>query len=229
MEWLRESWKTLEGLSACNMRAMRDSLSMMLIDSTSDEKWLLYYEYETRKYYEALLPYIPVKSHILEVGCGAGGFYHDYRDDLTNMQNTYAAVDIDAPSIRLARHTSGDYVSFSVKDAGSFTRKHLAKFDCVLFVQSYIQIRNPTRLLRKYFASNPSGCVIIVSTVFPDMLCPMITHLKAYTLPFQSGITRSSMSLAELARIGCILNRTITNVHIRSLCVGVDAYISILR
>jgi SAM-dependent methyltransferase len=205
-----------------------DILKILAINKTDKYRWVKYYELETRKYYDYIIPFLPINHNVLEIGCGAGRFYADNQDILENMNNKYTCVDIDEGSIEYAKQNC-EYVEFRVANICDFTSEDLKIYDTLLLVQSYVQVQEIDQICKRYFDARPDGCIMMVNTIFPDILCDIATTVKKYTLPHQNNITRTSLSLNKLERLRSYIGKQIINIHICKSIVGFEEYLTIIR
>lgn len=203
-------------------------IKMLSIQKEDKQKWVKYYELETYKYYDYIINILPNNQSILEVGSGGGVFYSKHKEILTKRNNKYTCIDIDEPSIEYSKQKC-DYVDFFVKDICDFTEKDLKQYDLLLLIQSYIQIHNIEDVFKKYFKANPNGCIIMINTIVPDILCDVATQIKTTLLPYQKNITRKSLSLQKINTLEMYLGRTITNINICKSLSGFDEYLTIIR
>ena len=205
-----------------------DIIKLLTIKKDDNQKWIKYYELETYKYYDYIIPLLPYNKNILEVGSGGGVFYSKHRAILTQRNNRYTCIDLDEPSIAYSQQKC-DYVNFFVKDIRDFTEKELKYYDVLLFVQSYIQIPNGEKVFKKYFKANPNGRIMMINTIFPDSFCWLSTAMKEIFFPPQKNITRTSLSLEKIKALELYLARTTKNTKICESLSGFDEYLTIIR
>ena len=205
-----------------------DIIKLLSIQKEDKNKWVKYYELETYKYYDYIINIIPNNQSILEVGSGGGVFYSKHKNILTKRNNKYTCIDIDKPSIKYSKNKC-DYVDFYVRDICDFTEKEFKQFDLLLLVQSYIQIPNIENVFKRYFKANPNGCIMMINTIFPNVLCDVATQIKEKILPYNKNITRTSLSLQKINTLEKYLERKITNINICKSLSDFDEYLTIIR
>ena len=137
----------------------------------NENRYRDYYELETIFTYEFLVKHniLTRNKNILEIGCGGGIFYEEYKDYLVAQNNIYTCIDIDKTSIAISQKNC-DYVKFICVDINELSISELAKFDILLMVQVYICIPNMKKIIKKYLKSNPNGRIIIINTIVPKYL-----------------------------------------------------------
>lgn len=204
-----------------------DIIKLLSIQKKDKHKWVKYYNLETYKYYDYVINMLPNNYSILEVGSGGGIFYSEHQDILTKKNNKYTCIDIDELSIEYSKDKC-KYVNFLVKDVCVFTEKELKQYDLLLLIQSYIQIPDIENVFKKYFNANPNGCIMMINTIFPDILCNIVTKIKEIMLPSQENIRRTSLSIEKINILGKYLDRTITNIYICKSLSGFDEYLTII-
>jgi 2-polyprenyl-3-methyl-5-hydroxy-6-metoxy-1,4-benzoquinol methylase len=207
-----------------------NKLQLLTIKSDDSEKWIKYYKLETKRYYEKILQFIPVRQNILEIGCGSGLFYKDFEHILTNMNNTYTCIDIDDTIIEHAKKHRLNYVDFLLKDINDIT--DIGKYDILLLVQSYIQIPNINNIFKKYFEQNPNGMIIMCNTVVIESLSPPLEFVKSSVLPIvfnNDSMKGQSLTIDKIEFLERQLNVSITNIKIASTAFIFDQYLTILR
>ena len=208
-----------------------DIIKLLSIQKEDKNKWVKYYELETCKYYDYIINILPNNQNILEVGSGGGVFYHKHKNILIKRNNKYTCIDIDKPSIKYSKNKC-DYVNFYVRDICDFTKKELKQFDLLLLVQSYIQIPNIENVFKKYFKANPTGCIMMINTIFPNVLCDLVSICKTRILPTilnNNCVSGKALSLNEIDKLGNYLKRKITNINICKSLSGFDEYLTIIR
>ena len=209
-----------------------DKLVKLLAIKTDDpQKWTKYYDIETYRYYDYLLNIIPNNQNILEVGSGGGIFYTKYKDILTKRNNKYTCIDIDEQSIEYSKQNC-DYVNFFVKDICTYTETDFEKYDLLLLVQSYIQIHNIEDVFKKYFKSNPNGCIMMINTIFPSTICGIASIYKNHIIPIlfnNTCIKGKALTLKNIDDLGLYLNRSISNINICYSLSGFSEYLTIIR
>lgn len=205
-----------------------DIIKLLSIKKEDKKKWIKYYNLETYKYYDYIINILPNNHSILEVGSGGGVFYSKNKDILTTKNNKYTCIDIDELSIEYSKQKC-KYVHFFVKDIRDFTEKEFKQYDLLLLIQSYIQIPNIEKVFKKYFKANPNGCIMMINTIFPDILCNIVTQIKEIILPAQKNIRRTSLSLEKINKLGKYLDRKITNIYVCKSLSGFDEYLTIIR
>ena len=200
----------------------------MSIQKEDKQKWVKYYELETYKYYDYILTILPKNQNILEVGSGGGVFYSKHKDILTKRNNKYTCIDIDESSIEYSKQKC-DYVDFFVKDICDLTEKDFKQYDLLLLIQSYILIPNIEKVIKKYFKSNPNGCIIMINTIFPDIISDIVSAIKPYFSKQNNCNHSKALTLNDIDKLGTYLGRTIKNIKIsKSLC-GFNEYLTIIR
>jgi len=211
-------------------------LSFLSIKEEDKKKWVKYYELETYKYYDYIINniinIIPKNQCILEVGSGGGVFYYKYKDILTKRNNKYTCIDIDKSSIKYSKNKCGDYVDFYVRYICDFTKKELKKFDLLLLVQSFIQIPNIEKVFKIYFKANPNGCIMMINTIFPNILCDVAMICKTHILPKvvnNNCASGKALTLKEIEKLGNYLNRKIINTKICKSLSGFDEYLTVIH
>ncbi len=208
-----------------------DIIKLLSIQKEDKNKWVKYYELETYKYYDYIINILPNNQNILEVGSGGGVFYSKHKNILTKRNNKYTCIDIDKPSIKYSKNKC-DYVDFYVRDICDFTEKEFKQFDLLLLVQSYIQIPNIENVFKKYFKSNPNGCIMMINTIFPNVLCDVASICKTHILPIilnNNCVSGKALTLNEIDKLGNYLDRKITNINICKSLSGFDEYLTIIR
>ena len=206
-------------------------IKILSIKKEDKQKWVKYYNLETYKYYDYIINILPHNSHILEVGSGGGVFYSKHKDILTNKNNKYTCIDIDKPSIEYSKQKC-DYVDFFVKDICDFTENEFKQYDLLLLIQSYIQIPNIEKVLKKYFKSNPNGSIMMINTIFPDKISNIATICKTVVLPLllnNNCISGRALTLNDIDKLGNYLGRTIKNITICKSLAGFDEYLTIIH
>jgi len=205
-----------------------DILKILSIKNEDKDKWVKYYELETYKYYDYIINILPNNQDILEIGSGGGVFYTKQRDILINRNNKYTCIDIHAPSIEYCKKQC-DYVDFYVKDICEFTDKDLKRFDLLLLVQSYMLIPNIEKILKEYFKVKPNGCIMMVNTIFPDVLRDVIDNGKKIISLFGNVNYGKALTFGEFKKLEEYLDRKLTNIHICKALSGFDEYLTIIR
>ena len=208
-----------------------DIIKILSIQKEDKNKWVKYYDLETYKYYDYIINLIPNNQNILEIGSGAGIFYSKYKNILTKRKNKYTCIDIDKESIKYSKKKC-NYVDFYVRDISSFTKKEFKKFDLLLLIQSYIQIPNIENIFKRYFKANPNGSIMMINTIFPNVLSYLANICKTHILPAilnNNCVTGKALTLNEIEKIGNYLYRKITNIYICKSLSGFDEYLTIIR
>jgi 2-polyprenyl-3-methyl-5-hydroxy-6-metoxy-1,4-benzoquinol methylase len=208
-----------------------DIIKLLSIQKEDKNKWVKYYELETYKYYDYILNIIPNNQNILEIGSGGGVFYSKHENILTKRNNKYTCIDIDKQSIQYSKNKC-NYVDFYVKDICDFTEKELKSFDLLLLVQSYIQIQNIENVFERYFKANPNGCIMMINTIFPNVLSDVATICKTHILPIilnNNCVSGKALTLNEIEKLGTLLDRKITNINIGKSLSSFDEYLTIIR
>lgn len=124
-------------------------LEIINIKKDDKDKWVKYYNLETKKYYDYLLNLIPKNQNILEIGSGGGMFYEENLLKLIKLNNKYTCIDIDKNAIENCKSNDKiKLVKFLHKDIHSYKGKELGKFDILIlhlrtlktpiFLQTYI-------------------------------------------------------------------------------------------
>ncbi len=210
---------------------MNKIIKLLSLQKEDKEKWIKYYHLETHVYYDYIVNIIPSNKNILEIGCGGGVFYNQYKNILSNLNNTYTCIDIDKGGIEYGAKNS-DYVNFYVRDIHDFSKDELKKFDILLLVQSYIQIDNIEVIFKNYFESNPNGQIMMVNTIFPNTLNKMITIVKSKIFPIilnNDCVSGKSLTLQKIEELESFLNKKIINIKICKSLSGFDEYLTIIN
>jgi len=205
-----------------------DIIKLLSIKKEDKQKWVKYYELETYKYYDYIINILPNNQSILEVGSGGGVFYSKHKDILTKRDNKYTCIDIDEPSIEYSKRKC-DYVDFFVKDIRDFTEKDFKQYDMLLLIQSYIVIPNIENVFKTYFKANPNGCIMMINTIFPDMLSGVVSKIKPYFSKMDNCNHSKALTLNDTDELGTCLDRKITNINICKSLSGFDEYLTIIR
>ncbi len=160
-----------------------------------------------------------------------GVFYSKRKDILTKRNNKYTCIDIDEPSIEYSKQKC-DYVDFFVKDIGDFTEKDFKQYDLLLLIQSYIQIPNIEKIVKKYFKANPNGCIMMINTIFPYSISNVACICKTHLLPLllnNNCVSGRALTINDIDELGTYLGRTITNINVCKSLSGFDEYLTIIR
>lgn len=208
-----------------------DVIKFLSIQQDDEQKWVKYYNLETNKYYDYIINMLPNNQSMLEVGSGGGVFYSKYRDVLTNRNNKYTCIDIDAPSIEYSTQNC-NYVDFFVKNVCDVTVKDFKQYDLLLLIQSYIQIPNIECVFKRYFDANPNGCIMMVNTIFPNVISNIAAICKTHLLPLllnNDCIRGRALTLRDIDELGSYLGRTVTNINFCKSLAGFDEYLTIIR
>jgi SAM-dependent methyltransferase len=208
-----------------------DIIKMLSIKHNDDQKWVKYYELETYKYYNFILNVLPNNQNILEIGSGGGVFYDKNRDILKTRNNKYTCIDIDEPSIEYSK-TKCNYVKFYVKDVCDFSKMEFRQYDILLLVQSYIQLPSADNSFKEYFEANPSGCIMMINTIFPTVLSGIARFCKTRLLPYllnNNCVSGKALTLRNIDTLGKYLDRTVTNIYICNSLSGFAEYLTIIR
>ena len=207
-----------------------DIIKILSIQKKDKHKWVKYYELETYKYYDYIINILPNNQNILEIGSGGGIFYYKHKDALIKKNNKYTCIDIDKPSINYSKNKC-DYVNFYVRDICDFTKKELKKYDLLILVQSYIQIPNIDNIFKNYFHVNPNGRIMMINTIFPNVLHNPATICKTYILPIifnNNCVSGKALTINEIEKLGNYLDRKITNINICKCLIGFTEYLTII-
>lgn len=205
-----------------------DIIKLLSIQKDDTQKWVKYYDLETYKYYDYIINLLPNNNSILEVGSGGGVFYSKRKDILTKRNNKYTCIDIYGPSIEYSKQQC-DYVDFFVKDICDFTEEDFKQYDLLLLIQSYIVIPNIENIFKLYFKANPSGCIMMCNTVFPNILRNPTNIVKKYLSTISDMNYGKTLTLNDIDELGSYLGRTITNIHICRSLSGFNEYLTIIR
>ena len=205
----------------------------LLKQNTNDpNKYRTYYEIETQMLYKYLVDNNVLKQNqnILEVGCGGGVFYEDYKDYLLTLNNNYTCIDIDEPSINISKQNV-DYVNFSCIDIHNYPINELSKYSIILFVQSYICIPNINIVINNYFKANKNGKIIIVNTIVPDYLTGISNLGRDIIAKGWFNVDwGKALTLDYMLKLSKILKRHLTfNIIGKSPLSGHDEYIMIIE
>jgi 2-polyprenyl-3-methyl-5-hydroxy-6-metoxy-1,4-benzoquinol methylase len=139
----------------------------------------IYYELETNMLYKYLVDnnILERNKNILEIGCGGGVFYKEYKTYLKGLNNQYFCIDIEEKPLIQAKKVA-NYVNFKCLDIHDYPIDELGKHDIILMVQTYICVPNINNVIKKYFKQNPNGKIIIINTIIPECLTGISNILR---------------------------------------------------
>ena len=202
---------------------------LLTINPKDPDRYRIYYENATQPLYKYLVDNNVLKQNkdILEIGCGGGVFYEEYRSYLQKLRNRYTCIDIDLPSISISK-TKVDYVDFRCLDIHDYTA--LRKHNVILMVQSYTCIPNIDKVLKRYFKHNRSGKVIIINTIFPEYLTGIQNICREVVIKGWFGVNwGKALTLNHMIDLSKRLKTSLRFKIMRQNNLGNDEYIFILE
>ena len=204
---------------------------LLTLNPKNTNKYREYYEIETQMLYKYLVDnnLLERNKDILEVGCGGGVFYEEYKNYLTGLNNKYTCIDIDEPSIRISK-TKVDFVKFKCLDIHDYPINELCKHNIILMVQTYICIPKINNIIKKYFEENIYGKIIMINTIVPEYLCGISNIGRELIAKAWFGVNwGKALTLKYMIELGQHLNRRLTyNIIGQSPLSGHDEYIMVL-
>ena len=205
---------------------------LTIFGGTNPNRYRDYYGIETQMLYKYLVDNNILKrnQNILEVGCGGGIFYEEYKPYLKGLKNKYTCIDIDKPSIKISKQNV-DYVNFKCLDIHDYPINELVKHDVILMVQTYICVPNINKVIKQYFKQKPNGKIIIMNSIVPEYLIGISNFGRDFIAKGWFGVDwGKALTLDYIMKMSKRINRNLRYKIVgQSPISGHDEYIMIIE